>query len=150
MKVPPGETHGKDQAEQIVTAFKSICGKLKRAMVGLPVYKGHPDVAGMEAKYPDKTEYGQVAEMEVRDEMRPRHQACVLFPLGAGLRAGRATIHFALTRTRSFHGHSEGGHDRLVAVFDLFNRATENPLPNIPKQARSRNLLTRSREQIAS
>lgn len=55
------------QAEDIVTAFQSTWARLKRAVVGLPVFKGHPDVPGLENIFPDKTEYGQVADMEVRE-----------------------------------------------------------------------------------
>ena len=58
---------GMKEAEAIVETFKSACGRLKRAIVGLPVYKGHPDDPAFSNKYRDKTEYGQVADMEVRD-----------------------------------------------------------------------------------
>ena len=61
------QNFGKDQAEAIFNSWKSIMGQLKRAVVGYPVYKGHPDVPGLEDEFPDKTAYGQVADMEVRD-----------------------------------------------------------------------------------
>lgn len=56
------------QAEQIVSAFKSTWGRFKRAVIGLPVFKGHPDLKGLENQYPDKAEYGQIADMEARPE----------------------------------------------------------------------------------
>ncbi len=59
---------GLDQAKAIVNSFKSTWGRFKRAVIGLPVYKGHPDLRGLENEYPDKTEYGQVADMEARPE----------------------------------------------------------------------------------
>jgi hypothetical protein len=59
---------GKAEAENIVSAFKSTWSKLKRAVTGLPVYKGHPDVPEFADEFPDRTEYGQVADMEVRPD----------------------------------------------------------------------------------
>jgi hypothetical protein len=59
---------GMKEAESIVDAFKSACGRLKRAIAsGTPIYKGHPDIKSLANKYPDKTEYGQVSDMEVSD-----------------------------------------------------------------------------------
>ncbi len=57
---------GAEQAQRIVDNFKKGWGRFKRAIVGLPVYRGHPDVAAFANEYKDKTEYGQVADMEVR------------------------------------------------------------------------------------
>lgn len=59
---------GAEQAATIVNAFKSGWGKFKRAICGAPVFKGHPDNPDMANQYPDKTEYGQIADMEVRPE----------------------------------------------------------------------------------
>lgn len=59
---------GMKQAEAIVDAFKSLAGKFKRVIVGLPVFKGHPDNPEFANKYRDKTEYGQVADMEANDD----------------------------------------------------------------------------------
>ena len=59
---------GAEQAATIVNAFKSGWGKFKRAICGAPVFKGHPDNPEMANQYPDKTEYGQIADMEVRPE----------------------------------------------------------------------------------
>jgi hypothetical protein len=58
---------GKEQATSICNAFASVVGRIKRALTGLPVFKGHPDDPAFEDQFPDKTEYGQVAKMEVRD-----------------------------------------------------------------------------------
>lgn len=58
---------GMKEAEAIVDSFKSGWGRLKRAIVGLPIFKGHPDNPDMANLYPDRTEYGQIADMEVRD-----------------------------------------------------------------------------------
>ncbi len=55
-------------AEKIVSAFKGVWGQFKRAVIGLPVFKGHPDLRGLENQFPDKTEYGQIADMEARPE----------------------------------------------------------------------------------
>jgi len=57
---------GQPQAESIVKEFKKITQKIKRALVGLPVFNGHPDCKAFANVYKDGTEYGQVADMEVR------------------------------------------------------------------------------------
>ena len=59
---------GKDQATAICNAFNSAVGQIKRALVGLPVFKGHPDQPEFRAEFPDDTPYGQVAELEARAE----------------------------------------------------------------------------------
>lgn len=83
---------GKEQATTIVDNFKSGWARFKRAVIGLPVFKGHPDIAdtfkpeiaresnphkkqslilkmqSFANAYPDKAEYGQIADMEVRPE----------------------------------------------------------------------------------
>lgn len=59
---------GMKEAEAIVAEFKGLAGRLKRAITGLPIFKGHPDVPGYEEEFPDKTEFGQIADMEVRDD----------------------------------------------------------------------------------
>lgn len=65
---------GQKEAESIVDAFRSVCGKLKRALVGAPVFRGHPDNPELANQYPDKTEYGQVCDMEVSDTgLRIKH-----------------------------------------------------------------------------
>jgi hypothetical protein len=101
------QVFGQKQAEQIVQNFKSGWARFKRAVVGLPVFKGHPDLAdtfkaeiarekdplrrqqltqkmqSFANAYPDKTEYGQVADMEVRDNGLAIRQ--VLSEAGAAL-----------------------------------------------------------------
>ena len=59
---------GKEQATAICNAFRTVAGALKRAIVGLPVFNGHPDDPAYAAEFPDKTEYGQIANMEVRED----------------------------------------------------------------------------------
>lgn len=60
---------GPEQARQIVAAFSGLAGKFRRAIIGLPIYKGHPDspVEAIANMYPDKADKGQIAAMEVRD-----------------------------------------------------------------------------------
>jgi hypothetical protein len=78
-------------AKKIVGYFKNTWAQFKRAMVGLPVYNGHPDVREFANKYPDKTEYGQVADMEVRPTGLAIKQ--VLSSAGASLvKAGKKFI----------------------------------------------------------
>jgi hypothetical protein len=83
---------GQQEATTIVENFKKGWSRFKRAVVGLPVFKGHPDIAdtfrpeiaretnpgakqalirkmqSFANAYPDKKEYGQIADMEVRPE----------------------------------------------------------------------------------
>lgn len=96
------------QAEEMVGYFKNAWNQLKRALSGLPVYKGHPDlvdqlrsqraalandraalagldrqIAELERRYPDRREYGTIADMEARDDglyIKP-----VLSPAGVAL-----------------------------------------------------------------
>lgn len=58
---------GRAEADEMVGYFKNTWNKLKRAITGLPVFKGHPDVPAFANQYPDKTEYGQIADMEARE-----------------------------------------------------------------------------------
>lgn len=54
-------------AEAIVADFKSTWSRIKRAVVGQPIYKGHPDAPRFAKRFPDKTPQGTIADMEVRD-----------------------------------------------------------------------------------
>ena len=78
-------------AQAIFDKFKSLAGKLKRAITGLPIFNGHPDIADqyeqdvlpkltresdrmemqqqirqLREDFPDHAEYGQLANMELR------------------------------------------------------------------------------------
>lgn len=57
----------REDAVALVNDFKSTWGKLKRAIVGLPVFKGHPDAPRFAKQFPDRTPRGTIADMEVRD-----------------------------------------------------------------------------------
>jgi len=57
----------KEDAHEIVDNFKSAWARIKRAIVGLPIYKGHPDAPRFANFYPDKTPRGTIADMEVTD-----------------------------------------------------------------------------------
>ncbi len=57
------------QAEAIANSFNSMSGRFKRAVCGLPIFKGHPDLPGPPGDaYPDKDDKGQIAAMEVRPD----------------------------------------------------------------------------------
>lgn len=82
---------GRAEAERMVGYFKNTWNTIKRVFVGMPIYRGHPDMAttvrdelkrekdpakraGLESlintierRYPDKTVYGTVADLEARD-----------------------------------------------------------------------------------
>lgn len=55
-------------AETIVADFRSLWGRVKRALVGLPVYRGHPDAPRFANLFPDRAPRGTIAEMRVTDE----------------------------------------------------------------------------------
>ena len=59
---------GKAQAEEMVGYFKNTWNKIKRAIIGMPIFRGHPDIEELANQYPDKTSYGQIADMEARDD----------------------------------------------------------------------------------
>jgi hypothetical protein len=58
----------REAAIALVNEFKSAWGAFKRAVVGLPIFKGHPDAPRFKSIYPDKTPRGTIADMEVTDE----------------------------------------------------------------------------------
>ena len=74
---------GRPEAEAMVGYFKNTWNRIKRAVVGMPIFRGHPDLAALANQYPDKGVYGSIADMEARDDglyLRP-----VLSPAGAAL-----------------------------------------------------------------
>jgi phage I-like protein len=64
----------KPAAEAMVRKFKSLWGKVKRFVTGVPIYKRHPDLASVtpgvvtEALANDKSAYGMFADLEARDD----------------------------------------------------------------------------------
>jgi hypothetical protein len=58
----------KESAERIVKDFKSFWGRIKRAIVGLPIFRGHPDCPSLANQYPDKAAYGMFADLEARED----------------------------------------------------------------------------------
>ena len=57
----------REDAIALVNDFKSTWSAIKRAIVGLPVFKGHPDAPRFASRYPDKSPRGSIADMEVRE-----------------------------------------------------------------------------------
>ena len=55
-------------AEQIVAAYNSTWGRIKRALTGIPIFNGHPDVPGFERIFTDKEVKGTWAKLEARDD----------------------------------------------------------------------------------
>lgn len=86
------QSFGRAEADRMVGYFKNGWNTIKRAFVGMPILRGHPDMAKtvrdemakekdparraslqslintIERRYPDKTVYGTIADMEARDE----------------------------------------------------------------------------------
>jgi hypothetical protein len=57
----------RENAETFAADFKSFLGRIKRAVVGHPVFKGHPDAPRFANIFRDKTERGTISDMEVTD-----------------------------------------------------------------------------------
>lgn len=57
----------KENATEMVNAFKSVVGKVNRWLRGSPIYLGHPDDPQTGHKYPVKDQVGMFADLEVRD-----------------------------------------------------------------------------------
>ena len=58
----------RENAPDIVDDFKSTWSRIKRAVVGLPIFKGHPDAPAFAHIFPDKTPRGTIADMEAGDQ----------------------------------------------------------------------------------
>jgi len=58
----------KESAETMVAQFHNERAGLKKFIRGCNIYLGHPDMPGLESRYPDKTSKGVFADMEVRDK----------------------------------------------------------------------------------
>jgi hypothetical protein len=116
----------REDAIGLVNDYKSTWARLKRAVVGLPVFKGHPDAVRFAKQFPDKTPSGTIADMEVRDEglaLRP-----VLTEQGAAdVDAGWKFVSpYWLGR----HVGDEGGR-KIIAPFKLLSLGLV-PRGNIP------------------
>ena len=57
-------------AEAMIEAFRKppaqIVSRVVRFLRGLPIFHGHPDMPGMESRYPDKWEKGIIADLAIR------------------------------------------------------------------------------------
>jgi hypothetical protein len=116
----------REDAVALVNDFKSTWGRLKRAVVGLPVFKGHPDAPRFAARFPDKVPRGTIADMEARADglaLRP-----VLTEQGAAdVEAGHKFVSpYWLGR----HVGDEAGR-KIIAPFKLFSLGLV-PRGNIP------------------
>lgn len=67
-KVPAIQRINASTAGQMVAEFREATRGPKKFLAGRPIYKGHPDVPGMEFRYPDKNPKGVFAALEIRDD----------------------------------------------------------------------------------
>lgn len=117
---------GRPEAEQMVKYFKTTWNRIKRAVVGQPIYRGHPDMKSLANQYPDKTTYGSIADLEARDDglwFRP-----ILTPDGA--RQVESGAKFVSPHWLANSLPSEGGRRVFAPVFLVSVGLTSNP--NIP------------------
>jgi phage I-like protein len=54
--------------EQMAARFGNSRKGLKKYLRGVPIYVGHPDVPGLETRYPDKEPKGVFAEVQARED----------------------------------------------------------------------------------
>jgi hypothetical protein len=118
---------GRHQAEEIVANYKSLWSRIKRAVVGLPIFKGHPDHVAFANIHTDKTEYGQIADLEARDDglwMKP-----VLSGAGADLVLGGLKFVSPNWRARMVGLANDGRRIFEPALLDSVGLTAK---PNIP------------------
>lgn len=58
----------REAADALVARYRSFASRIKRAIVGMPIYRGHPDHPAFANKYPDKTHFGNVAGLAARED----------------------------------------------------------------------------------
>jgi hypothetical protein len=66
--VPTVQRFDRKAADTIVANFKSTWGRIKRAVTGLPIYNGHPDVPSLRHIFKDKESKGTYADLQARDD----------------------------------------------------------------------------------
>jgi phage I-like protein len=78
----------REAADQMVSAFNSLGGRLRRFFTGCPLYVGHPDCPGMVPAQEDRTVYGVFNALEARAD--GLYGRVTLTPAGSDLIARRA------------------------------------------------------------
>ena len=66
--VPAIQRMDRAAAEAMVAAFNRPWSKFTRWLKGLPIFSGHPDFPGTGGRYPDKTQKGVIASLQVRND----------------------------------------------------------------------------------
>ena len=118
-----------ESATELVNQFNSISGRIKRWLVGVPIYEGHPDAVGIGHRYPNKNPVGTAAELQVRSDglyARP-----VFTNEGARLLASTEKLGFSVRAS----GRQVGEQDGLpVFVWSEVHSLGLTPNPNLPVQ----------------
>ena len=55
-------------AQAVLDGFRSGWGKFKRALIGLPIFNGHPDVPGLQHLFKDKGPKGTASDMRIGED----------------------------------------------------------------------------------
>ena len=55
-------------AQTILDGFRSNWGRFKRALIGLPIFNGHPDVPGLQHLFKDKVPKGTASDMRIGED----------------------------------------------------------------------------------
>lgn len=119
----------KQSATELVNAFNSIAGRIKRFIVGVPIYEGHPDALGIGHRYANKAPVGTTAELAVREDglyARP-----VFTNEGAAILNSDAKIGFSVRAS----GEQVAVENNVpVYVWTAVHSLGLTPNPNLPVQ----------------
>ncbi|HTV62287.1 MAG TPA: hypothetical protein VMH30_06930 [Verrucomicrobiae bacterium] len=124
----------RDSAEIMVAQFHNSRAGVKKFIRGCNIYVGHPDMPGLESRYPDKEPKGVFADMEVRE--KGIYGLPVFTNEGMDLVEGRKLVNGR--RVRGFSGRlmdaTADGHKDGVPVFvpTRIVSAGLTPFPHLP------------------
>lgn len=113
----------------LVNSFNSLGGRIKRWLVGVPIYEGHPDALGIGHRYANKQPVGTTAELAVRADglyARP-----VFTNAGAALLGADAKLGFSVRASGEQVADQNGV---PVYVWTAIHSLGLTPNPNLPVQ----------------
>jgi len=142
----------RDSADTMVAQFHNSRAGLKKFIRGCNIYVGHPDMPGLESRYPDREPKGVFADMEVRE--RGIYGLPVFTDEGMDLVEGRKLVNGHAVRGfsgRLIEATPDGTRDGLpVFCPRRIASAGLTPFPHLPVEFfNSDDTLTEADPQIA-
>lgn len=117
----------RESATALANEFNSLTARVRRFFRGAPIYHGHPDVPGMQSRYPDASEHGLISRLEARE------QGLYCLPIfnarGSDLLGTKPGLGFS-AYWKGEPDSAEGGH--LVYKPTRFLSAGLTSTPNLP------------------